>query len=185
MSWKGSVGINFNYILTENSPFYFFLLKVSLHASDWHGKLKGNLKVLENYFCMVQTRSEDYKQFKSFPISMLSIRGPSECPDEYGSGQGSGSFQRAASTFWVFPRALMFGAYERISPGVFQGFCGEVKQIGRSKNTDLSSFCVFGGSELTSALSHKHIGNIKRGNYAEKHKLCRCWKAYAKHDMCT
>lgn len=50
---------------------------------------------------------------------MLSIRGPSECPDEYGSGQGSGSFQRAASTFWVFPRALMFGAYESISPGAF------------------------------------------------------------------
>lgn len=50
---------------------------------------------------------------------MLSIRGPSESPDEYGSGQGSGSFQRAASTFWVFPRALMFGAYESISPGAF------------------------------------------------------------------
>lgn len=50
---------------------------------------------------------------------MLSIRGPPECPDEYGSGQGSGSFQRAASTFWVFPRALMFGAYESISPGAF------------------------------------------------------------------
>lgn len=156
-----------------------------MDASGWHAKLKSNLKVLENYFCMFQTWNEDYKQFKSFTISTLSIRGPSKCPDEYGSGQGSGSFQRAASTFWVFPQALMFGAYERISPGVFPRVLWEVKQIGWSKNTDLSSFCIFGGRELTSALSHKHIGNIKRGNYAEKHKLCRCWKAYAKHDMCT